>query len=52
MKIMVVLEPAVVVQLTEAFQKFSSRGCIIVTWSALIYSSDPLTRSMFHPAES
>lgn len=50
-KLSVVLDPFDVVQLTLLFQKFPSRGVISPTWVALMYSSDPLVRSMFHPGE-
>lgn len=43
--------PNVVVQLIELFQKISRRGRILSTSVWLIYSSEPLTRSIFHPGE-
>lgn len=52
MKMMVVFELGVVVQLIELFQKFPRRDCIIATSSESMYWIDPLIRSMFHPGES
>jgi hypothetical protein len=52
MKLMRLLDPLLVVQLMELFQKLPRRGVISPTWVAFINSLAPLVRSMFQPGES
>jgi hypothetical protein len=49
MNVNVVLAFTAVVQLMLLFQNSPRRGSMTATWVELMYSFDPLMRSMFHP---